>query len=505
MIPVRLRRLWRALPCLLALSAAHAQEPAQCTFEEAAVYPVRYVGTGLVPAVDGSINGKPAVMGVNTDSDRTFLTLNGAMRRNLSLRADRVTSLWTTRVAEFSFGPARTGNNTKLYVLDDGPGSSVDAVLGAQFLFQSDVELDLPAKRMRLFRSSHCDGVTLRPWAQDTVVVPVDARHDRRWNPHFTALLDGKEVDAVLDSGAERSFIELDAARRVGIDVAGPGAVQLASAGDSRNPRTPRWNVPLTTLAIGEEVIQGGRIDVIDTQRRQRAELHLGRDFLRTHRVLFAVRQGKLYFGYVGGTVFEHTPGVPTWVLLEAVNGNADAQFRLARQYGAGDGVKQDQAQSAMWLKKAAALGQPSASLELGRQEMLAGHAAQAIPLLRTALDQAPADRAAALWLYNARVANGERDLARNELAASLDKQTDDEWPVPIARFYLGKLNAADVLAQAGKDPQLARQRTCQAGTYISEWYAAQGDKTQAAAFESTAHAQCAPPAPVVSSVGTAP
>jgi hypothetical protein len=378
-----------------------------------------------------------------------------------------------------------------LYVIgDEAYTSTVDAILGAQFLFQSDVELDLPAKRMRLFRSSHCYGETLHPWAQDTVVVPIDPRHNIRSNPHFNVVLNGKDVDTVIDSGIERSYISLEAARRVGIDVAGPGAVQLAP-GDSVARRSAYWNVPLTTLAIGDEVIKGGRIDVIDALLPLAAELHLGRDFLRTHRVLFAVAQGRLYVAYVGGAVFEHESGVPAWVLLEAANGNADAQFRLARQYGAGDGVKQDAAQSMMWLKKAAALGQPYASLNLGRQELLAGHAAQAIPLLRTALDQVPTDRLGALWLFNARVANGERDLARSELAASLDKLGDDDWPLPIARFYLGKLDAASVLAQAGKEPQLARQRSCQAATYIGEWYAAQGDRTQADAFQATARAHC--------------
>lgn len=504
MVPFRFR-LRYLLPCLLALSAAHAQEPAHCTYEETAVYPIRYAGDSLVPTVDGSINGKPAVMAIDTDAGRTTLTLSGATRRNLSLRAGRAalrgakdnTRVWTTRVEEFSFGPARTGNNTQLYVIGDAAyTSTLDAVLGAQYLFQSDLELDLPAKRMRLLHFSHCSGVTLRPWTQDTVVVPIDPRrefrHDIYSNPHFNVVLNGKDVDAVIDSGTERSYIVLEAARRVGIDVTGPEVVQLASASGSDPRRMSYWNVPLTTLAIGEEVIQGGRIDVFDSQLPQGGELHLGRDFLRTHRVLFAVAQGNIYVAYLGGTVFDHAPGVPTWMLVEAVNGNADAQFRLARQYGAGNGTKRDPAQAAMWLKKAAALGHPYASLHLGRQEMLAGHVKEAIPLLRTALDQLPTDRYGALWLYNARVTNGERDLARNELAARLDKQQDD-WPAPIASFYLGKLDAAGLLAQAASEPKLARQRSCQAGTYIGEWYAAQGDKAQADAFRADARSQCDP------------
>jgi hypothetical protein len=37
----------------------------------------------------------------------------------------------------------------------------------------------------------------------------------------------------------------------------------------------------------------------------------IGSDFLRAHRVYIAHSQGKLYFSYVGGTVFPASPGKP--------------------------------------------------------------------------------------------------------------------------------------------------------------------------------------------------
>jgi hypothetical protein len=41
------------------------------------------------------------------------------------------------------------------------------------------------------------------------------------------------------------------------------------------------------------------------------AEMLLGSDFLRAHRILVAHSQDKLYFSYVGGTIFPVQPAKP--------------------------------------------------------------------------------------------------------------------------------------------------------------------------------------------------
>jgi hypothetical protein len=46
--------------------------------------PLKYVGQGLVPAVDGVIDGAPAVMLVDTGAFDTSLTMNAVVKRDLS-------------------------------------------------------------------------------------------------------------------------------------------------------------------------------------------------------------------------------------------------------------------------------------------------------------------------------------------------------------------------------------------------------------------------------------
>ena len=219
--------------------------------------------------------------------------------------------------------------------------------------------------------------------------------------------------------------------------------------------------------------------------------------------------QKKMYFAYLGGQPFSRSQGVPDWVRAEADAGNADAQYALATAYRNGRGVARDPALARSWLDKAAAGGEPHANLALGRQLVASGKAAEAIPKLRGALDRLPAERFGPLWLYLARVRNGEADLAKTELQAILDKQDNDDWPEPIARFYLGKLDAAGLLERAGKEQKLARGRSCDANAYMARWHEAQGDKERAASLMATVRAHCGPaqpaPAPAAGAPAAAP
>src|SRR2546426_238307 len=88
MIPGSTMKLFPSLliACLLPLGAAHAAEPApRCTYVNVADLPLRYAGLGLMPAVDGVIEGVPATVLVDTGDYETQLTMNGATRRDLTL------------------------------------------------------------------------------------------------------------------------------------------------------------------------------------------------------------------------------------------------------------------------------------------------------------------------------------------------------------------------------------------------------------------------------------
>lgn len=508
-------RLFACLPAALALLSpvAHGADAPRCTYYEIATLPIRYAGPGLTPAVDGSIDGMPATLLVDTGAFDTILTMTGVVKRDLPLHMtgryvngiSGFSRLYVTRVKEFGVGPTRTTRRLDLPVVYETAFTpAFDAILGSPFLLQRDLEFDLGAKKIRFFQPENCKDVPLQIWQEQAVSVPFERSRDSSPNPHFTAIVNGKEVDAMIDTGAHRSFLQRRAAKNVGIDVTAPGVTRMGDSGGIGADRAPHWIAPVKSIQIGDETIKDAEIGVIESQGSDGADLYLGQDFLRSHRVLFAMSQRKLYFTYTGGDVFTRGTGLEPWMRTEADGGNADAQYVLSTMYGNGrGGVARDPLVAQVWLDMAVKSGQPHANLIAGRRALLAGHADQAIPLLRKALDQLPAERFGALWLYTARMKNGEAELARSELAASMDKQHDEAWPEPVGRFYLGKIDAARLLDEAGRDKDNAARRRCQAEGYVAEWYRAQGDTARADALAAEARARCAPPARTLAAQNT--
>lgn len=503
-----LKRALLPLACALLLNPlARAGDAPRCTYVEVADMPLKYVGQGLVPAVDGVIDGAPAVMLVDTGAFDTQLTMNAVAKRDLVMHMTGryvegiggSSRLYAARIGEFAIGPVKSSRKRlDLYVIGETTFTpAFDALVGAPFLLQADMEFDLRAKHMKFFRPQNCDRDTpLNYWKEETVVLPFEFSRSDSPNPHFTVLVNGKELDAMIDTGAANSFLTLRGAKKLGIDVKAADVTRLGDTGGVGSDRASHWTAPVKSVQIGGETIGGAELSIVDVQSQLEAELLLGQDFLRAHRVLFAMSQRKLYIAYLGGDVFSRRTGLEPWMLQEADGGNADAQYALAYMLNTGRGAPRDPKQAQSWLEKAAAAGQPNANLNFGRQQMLHGKVDEAIPKLRAALDQLPAERFGPLWLYNARVRKGQAELAKTELAASVKKQRNDDWPAPIADFYLGKLDQAGLLEIAAKDKQAAHARTCMATSYMAEWHAAREEKPQAEALLAKLHAECRPAKP---------
>jgi predicted aspartyl protease len=488
-------RLTLAATLLLcgAAHAARADEAAapRCKYVQVAKLPLRYVGLGLQPAVDGSINGEPATLLVDTGGSEAFLTMTGVLRHHLPLQLSRdmvqgvggLSRLAWTRLEDLAVGPAHVKRPELQVIRETGFVPSFDGILGAPFLLAFDVEVDLRAKQIRFFEPRDCNHPKLKIWKEDTVSVPFDTSRHQGANPHFTVLINGKEVDAMIDTGAGRSALMLAAAKRVGIDMNDPRIKSLGKGYGIGSRMAQDWSAPLESLQIGDETIQHPSITVIDSQAlRDNVDLLLGQDFLRAHRVLFAASQRQLYVAYLGGPVFLTDGDTSDWVRQEAEGGNADAQYLMATGDHGGAG-------GTAWMEKAAAAGSPYANLALGRRDLARGRVEQAVQELRTAVAQLPTEGYAPLLLYDARVRAGQGELARSELEASVDKRKDDAWPTPIARFYLGRENADQLLADAGQDAH----RRCDAATLMADWHAAHGAQAKADAVRAEVECKAAP------------
>lgn len=498
MRPPAFRLSLRAIACAAVLGALPgAAGAASCSYAQAASFPLRYTGPGLEVTLDGEINGSPASLLVDTGSFSIFLTQTGVERHKLPLRYTMgyVTGVGGnakiahSRVRDMAAGPVHSGKAEMDVITKTGYVPSYDAIIGAPFLLQVDTELSLSDKVLKMYTGSGCGDTFLAIWDEDAIDVPFVRGYEKGKIPHFKVKVNGHELNAMIDSGAGRSTIELEAARRAGVTLEGPGVTPLADTAGVGERKVHQWSARLESLSIGTETISKPVLTIMDTDGRTNEDVILGTDFLRAHRVLFAMSQGKLYLAYLGGDVFPEHKRLEPWIQREADAGNPDAQYLVAQGYLRGP----DRAQGMDRLRKAADNGSPYANLMLGTILLNEGHYQEAELRTKAGLDKLPSERMAALNLFLARQHTGNAQAAARELEASFES-ADGEWPAPIADFYLGRIGVDELLAKARDKEYLARTRTCQAKNFIVQWYTTHGDSPKAAAMAQSARAECGTP-----------
>jgi predicted aspartyl protease len=480
-------RLSKSLPLLFAgiLAAAplHAEDKPACQYVQLAKVPLHYTGPSLGITMDGIINGTPAVMLADTGFSQTYLTRTGTEKRGLKLRptADRIrgvgglSTVYTTRIDDFRAGPAKSSKGWLKVVGDTGVPPWFEAAVGAPFLLQTDMELSVPEKEIRFYQPVGCEKAWLAYWDRNAVVIPFELHTMGREpvNPPFTIEINGQKLQAIIDSGAGRTAIDSRAAQRIGIRLDGPDVHLNGISSGVGERRIANWHTRVASFRIGDEIIRDADIDIMDTRGQLDIDVLIGDDFLRSHRVLFAMGQQKIYLSYTGGDVFGKRQPIEPWVRKEADEGNPDAQMVMAMHYRTGKGVPKNLPLAASWLQKAAAQGHPQAALLLGHDLLQAGRPADAIAQIRPALDKLPAERYGALWLYLARIRTGDPENGARELQTTFARSEDDAWPGPIADYYLGRIDAGALLAAANRNEERARIQACQATRFIAQREAA--------------------------------
>jgi predicted aspartyl protease len=263
--------------------------------------------------VDASINGRPVRLLVDTGSYATIISRPAAA--DLGLTLTRINGLDTydvngvdeTDVAyvhEFTLG-GETAHNVPLVVTAKGLDSDkFQGLLGESILAQADMELDFADGVVRLFRPQGCVGDQVVYWGKAYSTAPIAPSNDPD-DLHIYATVNGQRVVAALDTGAYRTVVTSQTAARADVSISGP---------------PDAWVGVFPTIAIGEETIRNARLQVADLFAKDTAtpinthlarkidnlpDMLLGADFIGAHRIYVARSQGKVYFSYTGGAVFQ--------------------------------------------------------------------------------------------------------------------------------------------------------------------------------------------------------
>jgi len=319
-----MRKLSLALILLAASVAAHAATQAhKCKYSRIAEMPV-WTQDGR-PVTEGSVNGSKVGILLDTGAGPSMIHRSAAEKLGLTpvdvaglrvLGAGGESAARAVQIDEFKFGHA-VRKDWRVLVYGEGVlGANIAVVLGYDFLQNLDVEFDLPGGAVRFFRAEDCDNVALSYWTKEPAgEVAIEPGSQLE----LTIQVNGQPARAQLDSGASTSVVESELASRLGVTEQSPGVVPGGcSSGTGRNP-IESWIGQFESFAIGHELIRRPRLRFAElwkditytgaggfarTKMEGMPSMLLGADFLRTHRVLIAHSQRKIYFTYAGGTVF---------------------------------------------------------------------------------------------------------------------------------------------------------------------------------------------------------
>ncbi len=112
--------------------------------------------------------------------------------------------------------------------------------------------------------SGACNDTFLAYWDKNASVIPlVDLTpHDPR--QVVTVQVNGKEMTALIDSGAPTSMITLSAAARAGVTPKSAGVAEMKSSGEPVKHHGQAWIAQFESFSIGGETIKNPKIGIAD-------------------------------------------------------------------------------------------------------------------------------------------------------------------------------------------------------------------------------------------------
>jgi len=306
-----------------------------CKLVKVEDWPVRVQHNHVL--VEGAINGQKVGVLLDTGASRTVIFRAAAVRLGVPLSGstnDRLfgiggeTKVDLALVDEFRVGQAAQKQLRILVAGEHDPGDDVGVLLGEDFFQRFDVEFDLAHNAVRLFQPQDCDRASLAYWERTGASeVGFESLDVNQPQVILTVRINGEPLKALLDSGAGLSMLDKSDAERVGVTPDTPGVVVGLRGTCLGTNAVDVWIGPFLSFAIGDEMIRDTQIRFSDMYKDARYRttgsnlahkiqvsysMLLGADFLRSHRVLIAHSQRKVYFSYVGGPVFQlNRPATP--------------------------------------------------------------------------------------------------------------------------------------------------------------------------------------------------
>jgi predicted aspartyl protease len=252
--------------------------------------PVTLTRNGL--EVTARVNRVDTQFVLDTGAERTVLTMDTVTSLLLARSKLTVTQLIgvggaVSNADVFADLQLGTAGFQQRFAVADIPG--IGGLIGGDLLSSYDVEIDVPDRRVRLWRASTCGADDL-PWSGPRATLPVHVTWGDRLILNIT--LDGKPVGALLDSGSSISFLQTDAARRIGVEgiSRGPAVLMYGIDGGFVSIRMHRFK----SMSVGQDQVNSPLIGIGESQLAS-PEMILGLDYLRGRKIWIAFRARKIF------------------------------------------------------------------------------------------------------------------------------------------------------------------------------------------------------------------
>lgn len=277
----------------------------ECAFGTGDVSPLRG-GTGTVVA--GSVNGQPAMLEVSTGLGLTGI-LPGSVQA-LGLPTDPVrrsgfagrggdTVRQNVRVRSLRVGDQDWFDRSvavRPFFMPDGSPPDFNAMIGADLLRETELELDLPARRIAFHSRRDCrPGAP--PWTPASSV-PMDVQIHGA--PIVVARVNGHAVRALIHSGNNATAMTQRLADKLGLAAADATGRRARSHGTDPGVSRGR-EFRVKEIAVGQEVLRDLPVIVTAEGTGGPEELVLGQDWLRHRKVWLSFGARRVFLAPVGG------------------------------------------------------------------------------------------------------------------------------------------------------------------------------------------------------------
>lgn len=273
----------------------------------------------LRPVVKATIDGVPAQMEFDTGASTSLLFASGIGKFALKTEPLPPGVVLTSAGQKFDATLARVQDfevseivrhDVAFTVTDTRITPGIDGLFGAREMGDDTLEIDLAGGAIRFF--APCNAGSPAYWADPAQVQSIDIEPVTPDSPRIfgQVKINGVTLRALFDTGTPTTLLTAKAAAKAGVTPGMPSVVESGFSQGIGPTQLKAWTGQFASISFGNDSWLNPKLEFAEKPNAS-ADLLIGADFFKTHRVVISKRTSRLYFTYTGGVLYGTEPGKP--------------------------------------------------------------------------------------------------------------------------------------------------------------------------------------------------